>query len=104
MSCYFLVSNGPTKDEKTRFSLEINCFKVLWRIESVLPHYTKTPLKQLIRHNSMQDEFSISNQIKSAKLQKVRTKGQSEILSRFVPKKPTIFLLDCCRQRHFCPD
>ena len=41
---------------------------------------------------------------KTTKSQKFGTKTQLTIWKRFVPNRPTIFSLDCCRQRQFFLD
>ena len=104
MSCDFPVPEGPTKDLKTRFFVQINSFIVLVRVKCIPLHYTEFPPKQWNRHKFLKDEFSKSNKRYSTKSQKGGTKTQLKIWNRFVVNRPTIFRVDCCGRRQFYLD
>ena len=49
ISVDFPVSDRPTNDIKGHFSVEIKLLIVLLRVKCILPHYTDSHPKQLIR-------------------------------------------------------
>ena len=91
-NCDSPVSEGrPTI--KIRCFVEINLLKLLVIKNCSQLHGTKILPEVFIRHKFLKDEFSKSNQRQSRRSQKVGTKKQSEIWSRFVENRTTILSL-----------
>ena len=58
ISVDFPVSDRPTNDIKGHFSVEIRLLTVLLRVKCILPHYTDSHRKQLIRQKFLKGDFS----------------------------------------------